>query len=229
MGMTREIEAYIEQLRLLFPRGRAWPEARGPVWEQLLRSLAVELTRIDGRLADLLVESDPRTAAETLEDYERVLGLPDPCFGGGETIEERRKMVVALTLMQGGQSPEYFVALAALFGFDIEVEEVFAGMRPGISEFGDGEFAMDWSGFEIGSATFGDAAMFGEPAAPFGWWLYGTAIEARRWEFGTTRFGDVFLDFSNRILECLITRFQPAHTRVWIVLDATAAVAALEN
>ena len=80
---------YVEQLRALFPRGKAWPEARGPVWDSLLRSLAGELQRFDGRLCDLLEESDPRTTVEALEDWERVLGLPDACFGSGGTVDER--------------------------------------------------------------------------------------------------------------------------------------------
>jgi uncharacterized protein YmfQ (DUF2313 family) len=195
----------------------------------LLRSLAGELQRFDGRLCDLLEESDPRTTVEALEDWERVLGLPDACFGSGGTVDERRRIVVALLLMQGGQSAAYFVSLAALFGWEIAVEEVFPGLQMDISHFGECEFAVDWSGFDLGPACFGDAALFGESAAPFGWWAYGPATEASRWEFGSTNFGDAFLDFSNRILECLLARFKPAHTRVWTVLNATDVVAALET
>jgi len=227
---VRSQSAYVEQLRALFPRGKAWPEARGPVWESLLVSLAGELARFDDRLCALIEESDPRTTVEALEDYERVLGLPDSCFGFGQTFDDRRRLVVALLLMQGGQSPKYYVDLAALFGHIITVEEVFPNHMLGVAHFGETEFAIDWSGLEFGAADFNDGGtVFGSPAAPFGWWVYGTATEASQWEFGVTSFDEPFLDFSNRVLECLLERFKPAHTRVWTVLNATDAVAALEN
>lgn len=221
MAVTREIDAYVEQLRALFPRGRAWPEARGPVWDQLLRSLAVELQRIDGRLADLLRERDPRTAIETLEDYERELGLPDPCFGGGQTTDERRQLVVALTLMQGGQSPEYFVALAALFGRAVTVEEVFP-LRAGISRAGDR------CGSPTRSLSAGGLCVspLTEPAAPFEWWVLAEATEARHARAGECRAGDPVIAWGDRLLECLFARFRPAHTECFFAFDARAAIAA---
>jgi len=171
-----------------------------------------------------------RTTVEALEDYERILGLPDPCFGFGQSFDERRRLVVALLLMRGGQSPEYFVDLAALFGHEITVEEVFPNHMLGVGHFGETEFSIDWSGLEFGGAEFNDGGtVFGSPAAPFGWWVYGSATEASAWQFGTTAFGEPFLDFSNPVLECLLERFKPAQTRVWPVLNAVDAVTALEN
>ncbi len=43
----------------------------------VLTGLAEELTRIELRALDLIEESDPRSAEETIEQWEEMLGLPD--------------------------------------------------------------------------------------------------------------------------------------------------------
>lgn len=224
MTETRSLDAYAEQLRALFPRGRGWPEARGPVWDQLLRSLAPELARIDARLGDLIEEADPRTTVEALEDHERVLGLPDPCLGFGQTIDERRQMVVALYLMRGGQTPEYYQKLALLFGREIEVIEVFPSIADE-SAAGD-ELAEQFVTADAGSSA-GEFLL--DAAAPFAWWTASAAAEATEPTAGEADTGDLLLDFGDRRLECLIARFKPSHTIAHHIYDASAALAAFRG
>ena len=222
---VRSAESYVEQLRALFPRGRVWPEARGPVWTQLLRALAEELRRVDGRFADLLNEADPRTAFEALEDYERVLGLPDACFGFGQSIEDRRRLVVAILLLEGGQTPAYFKAMAALFGQEItEIIEGFPAVA-GVMRSGD-NLNKRWLKFHAGSKA---GTLLGSAGAPFAWWIKAKADRASIFRAGSSKSGDSLLGFGNTTLECLIGRFKPAHTKAHFIYNATEAVAALEG
>lgn len=123
MSLIRTIDDYADAVAKVLPRGRAWPEARGPVWLSLLRSLAPELHRTDTRMVQLIEEADPRTCVETLEDWERVLGLPDPCAPENFTFDERRNAVIAQLRARGGASVEYFTGLAADRGYEVEIAE----------------------------------------------------------------------------------------------------------
>jgi uncharacterized protein YmfQ (DUF2313 family) len=119
MGMT--VEAYARQLTQLLPRGPLWTTEAGSVLGKLLLGLAEELARIDARGEVLLDEADPRTADETLEDWERVLGITPP---DGATENKRRVAAAAKYVARGGQTPSYFVALAASLGITATVTEI---------------------------------------------------------------------------------------------------------
>lgn len=214
-------EAYATQLAALFPRGRAWPQMGGPNWRQLCAALAVELRRVDSRVADLCDEADPRTATEALEDFERVLGLPDACLGEMTDIEDRRRVVIALLTMIGGASPEYFEALGAAFGRPCVVEEAFT-FSAGISAAGDA-LNDEWQDAEAGVLDAGDFLL--DAAAPFFWWVTSEASWAREFSAGEAAAGDALLDFGDPLLECLIARFRPAHTIALHQFDASAALA----
>lgn len=212
---------YALALQKLFPRGRGWPEAGGSNWAQLLKALAVEPSRVDARALDLLRESDPRTCEETLPDWEAMLGLPDPCFGNPQTFEERRALVVALLRIEGGQSPEYFEHLAALFGTAITVSEEFV-FTAGLSSSGDG-LADEWPVLECGIGEAGD--FVAAAGAPFCWWVESEATSASEFVCGDSTSGDLLFDFTEPPIACLINRFKPAHTRVHHDINASRALA----
>ncbi len=119
MGMT--VEAYARQLTQLLPRGPLWTTEAGSTLGKLLLGLSEELARIDARGEVLLDEADPRTADETLEDWERVLGITPP---DGATENKRRVAAAAKYVARGGQTPSYFVALAASLGITATVTEI---------------------------------------------------------------------------------------------------------
>ena len=79
---------------------------------------------VDGRAADLLErESDPRLTIELLPDWERNWGLPDPCYTAPLTIDERQLALVMRMTMQGAQSREFFIGVAAQIGYHITISE----------------------------------------------------------------------------------------------------------
>jgi uncharacterized protein YmfQ (DUF2313 family) len=111
-------ERYARQLKQLLPRGALWNLAPGSWLSNLLLAIADEFARIDARAETLIDEWDPRTALETLADWERVLGLPSI----GDTAA--RQLAAASRLAaRGGSTPAYFIALAASLGFVATYDE----------------------------------------------------------------------------------------------------------
>jgi uncharacterized protein YmfQ (DUF2313 family) len=106
--------AYARQLKALLPPGVLWSTEAASALSKLLLGIADELARIDGRAADLLEEWDPRTADETLEDWERVLGITP---GESDTEAARRLAITAKVIARGGSTPYYFMQLAVALGF----------------------------------------------------------------------------------------------------------------
>lgn len=68
--------------------------------------------------ADLiLTEADPRTTYHLLPDWERVLGLPDPCASPLATVQQRQAAVVAKNTKREGQSRPLFIDIAAKYSY----------------------------------------------------------------------------------------------------------------
>jgi uncharacterized protein YmfQ (DUF2313 family) len=190
-GALMDALQYREQLQALLPQGGAWPREPGAVLTLLLDGMASELARVDRRGLDLLREADPATTLELLPEWERVAGLPDPCAGPAETVQERRDRLVALLTNPGGQSRQHFVGLAAAYGFAITITE----------------FAVLRAGFRAGARCNGRA------------WAYAWRVNApeetvRFFRAGQSFAGERLASWGNAILECVITRARPAHTTV---------------
>jgi uncharacterized protein YmfQ (DUF2313 family) len=116
--------AYARQLKQLLPPGRLWNLEPGSWLERTLLAIADELARIDARGAQLVDEWDPSTALETLDDWERVLGITPP---GGATAGERQIAITAAYVARGGQSAAYFIGLASRLGFVATVTDTGLG------------------------------------------------------------------------------------------------------
>jgi len=114
----------VETLRNLFPVGATWRRPFPPVLDGLLLAIAAEGELILGR-AEVLrdVEADPRTAVETLSDWERAYGLPDCAQDQPPSGEERRARLLEKVRNQGGSTIERIKAKAALVGYDVEIVE----------------------------------------------------------------------------------------------------------
>jgi hypothetical protein len=112
--------SYVRQLKLLMPPGVAFDLEEGTSDVKVLEALADELARVDGRGVDLINEADPRTADETIADWEQALSLPDdqiPVIPA--TLAERRIAVTQKYTNRGGQNTAFFTALAAACGYTL--------------------------------------------------------------------------------------------------------------
>lgn len=110
-----------DALKLLFPL-----EMGG----EFAADLEIEGALLDAaqaRAAALLSEMFPATCNESLADWERVLGLPDPCTGPLSSVQQRRQAAVAKDAAGGALSRPYFIALAASLGYAITIDEGIGG------------------------------------------------------------------------------------------------------
>lgn len=204
--------AYLAMLQQLLPRGAAWTREPEAVLTALLTAIADELSCIDAKAADLLRETDPRYALELLADWERNLGLPDPCTGPLELLQDRRAAVVERIANQGGQSPAYFEATLAARGFPEARVREFLPFVAGRAVAGD-RLTNPQRAFRAGYARAGDALTNNEN------WLYTWAVDAPNFSFayfraGQSTAGEPLRTWSNAPLECLVHELQPAHTLV---------------
>ncbi|GCL64301.1 tail protein [Rubrivivax pictus] len=185
-------DEYRDALAGLLPTGAAWPRDPASALLQLVRSFAAELERLDMRAAQLLAETDPATTTELLPDWERVVGLPDPCVTTGQTVAERRQALEGRLTSVGGQSRRFFIELAARLGYSITIDEfasAAAATAAGISFTGDG-WAHTW-----------------RVNIP-------TTVAVTPFRVGAGAVGEPLRVWSNEVIECQFNRYKPAHTRV---------------
>lgn len=137
--------AYARQLKELLPPGLVWLLGVDSVISKTLHAIATEFARIDARGLDLLEEADPRTTDELLEDWERVLGLPDGCVPTLPALDSDRRFAIAQKLTtRGGQSRAFFVASALSLGFTSTIEEFWdLPLRVGF-RCGDRCYGIEW-------------------------------------------------------------------------------------
>lgn len=191
MGLTDA--DYLNQLQALLPPGPAWPRDADAPLTRLLDALSVELARVDGQAWRLVEEADPRTTAELFLDWERVAALPDPCaeaFGGEQTMSQRRAALVGRLTTLGGQSPAYFIGVAAAIGYAITITE--------------------FPRFTVNSAV--SEAIYGG-AWNFAWQVNAALNTVTTFNVKST-VADPLAAWGNALLECVIERLKPAHTDV---------------
>ncbi|MGA0569656.1 YmfQ family protein [Variovorax sp. VNK109] len=111
-------ERWLAALQALLPPGDALTREPGANLTRLLGAVAELFGLTHEQLEDLRAQSsDPLQASEMLEDWERLLGLPDDCMVGVPlSLLERRSIALQRLTEVGGQSRAYFIDLAARFG-----------------------------------------------------------------------------------------------------------------
>ena len=191
--MAHSEQDYTGILQGLLPQGAAWPREPDATLTRLLSAFAAGLLAADRRMEDLTVESDPRAARALLTDYERMLGLPDPCLHLSDTLQERRADVVGRLTWTGGQSRAYFIEIAALIGYrDITIAEY----RP----------------FICGIGRCGDS-LDGPHTNRFFWRVAVPGARVTWFRAGASQAGERLGEIDRASdLECLLQRYKPAHT-----------------
>jgi len=186
--MARSSSAYLAKLQALLPSGAAWPRDPDSILSKFLAVSADTLARVDARADDLINEADPRTTYELLPDWERNLGLPDPCMGPILQLDARRAQVIARYTSEGGQSIPYFVAIAASLGFEITIEE-----------------------YQLWNCESSCEDPMLDVAWAFAFTVHAPEVNVTHWTCEDSC--ETPLDsFGNEPLECLIRRYAPAHT-----------------
>lgn len=185
------IERYTAMIQNLLPIGWAWPRQKNTNMELMITALAGEPQRVDKRVQNMLEESYPLTTNELLTDWESAMGLPEECEGLAETVQKRREAVHQKLATLGGQSPQFYIDIAAAIGFTVTITE----FRPFVAgdDAGDQVWGDDWAHvFQVN--------------APEETISYLNAGEGSA--------GEPLATWGNDVLECVISRHKPAHAAV---------------
>jgi uncharacterized protein YmfQ (DUF2313 family) len=196
---SRPAAAVAAEVRAHLPPGWIWPRVEGSTLTALLDPLVLGLAGHEQMAAEALMEVDPREASLCLVDYERVLGA-DPCGRdpGAMPLSERRLFAWQRWTARGGQSPAYYIDLAAKRGVAIAIRE-FRVSAAGVMAAGD-ELVPEGEQFTW------------EVHLPFSRGVVFTA--------GTSTSGELLYDIVLTGIECDLNRLKPAHTELAFVYGA---------
>jgi uncharacterized protein YmfQ (DUF2313 family) len=114
---------YSGLLERLLPAGPVWTRTPSSHLMKLVAGLAPSLARPEAAMADLKREADPARAIDLLAEWEEALSIPDACAQSDLGLADRQARLVASLVPRGGQTPAYFVALAAAAGVGITIRE----------------------------------------------------------------------------------------------------------
>lgn len=184
------VEQYKQFLLKLLPRGMAWPREKQWYVSKLIDAIAQEFYRVQLRADVLLQEKDPRATLELLEEWEKVVGIPDGCAPPAPTLDRRRADIVARLTQEGSLDKQFFIDFAAYLGFTITITEY----RP----------------FRVGFSHPGDPLSNGD-------WVYtflvtGPVETINFFSAGRNQVGDPLANWGNQFLECAINKRKPAET-----------------
>lgn len=115
----RDRASFQHALLAMLPEGPVWPRALDSTLARTLLALAEPVARWAEDCAVYLVrEAFPPTSELLLSDWERVLGLPEPCIPVPQTMPERQAAVLEkLQRRPGGASKAYFIEIAHKLGY----------------------------------------------------------------------------------------------------------------
>jgi len=183
---------YLALLQRLFPIGRIWPRDSDAIQTETLSGFAPTFARVNDRANYLLVDAFPTTTYELLPEWEKTLGLPDPCAGPAQTLQGRRGQVVARLTATDSPTPASFIAQAAKLGYTITITQ-FAPARVGRLAVGQPLYGAGWAHV---------------------WQINAPLTTVTSFRVGVSAVGDPLTSFGNAPLECSINARAPAHTTV---------------
>jgi len=121
--MARTYKEYRQVLQSLLPTGKFWTRAESSDLTKLLNGLAEVFTRTEERSLELIQESVPSHATETLEEWELDFNIPDEGYELESTTEGRRSVIKAKFIAVGQQDQGYFDDIATALGYDVSITE----------------------------------------------------------------------------------------------------------
>jgi uncharacterized protein YmfQ (DUF2313 family) len=153
--MARDPKDYLKLLLSLLPLGISWSRSPNSRIYEFLYSEAEELSRIDDRSQELIIEGQTKKTSELLNDYELDFGLPEVMPNGSIndpdlTDDERRSRLNAKLNLVGQQYKDYFLYIVDSYNYIGTI--------------------VEWSPCWTGLAICGDSC--GKLANLFLWTLY---------------------------------------------------------
>lgn len=93
--MTPSHKRWTQAMLKLRPRGFAWPRGDDTVQAGIFRGLAGLFREFWAFAIGAVEQWQPSKTCSRLDDWERALGLPDPCLGYSTDNEDRRRAIIA--------------------------------------------------------------------------------------------------------------------------------------
>ncbi len=189
-GVVYSDEACVAAFQRLLPTGPIWPRDPASTQAQTILPLVKGYTRNADAALALLTDAFPLAPVQLLPEWQRTLGLPDPCAGPSPTLQVAQQQVNACFVASGGQSQAYFIGVAAALGYTITITQ-FAPFRAGRSRAGDPANGQDWA---------------------FTWQINAPPIVIEYFRAGDATAGEPLATWGNAVLQCEMQRLSPAHT-----------------
>lgn len=121
---VRTLDEQTNSLASYLPEGRVWASKNiaNSVTRGLLAGLSGELLRSTALVEEFRNEILPDNTTLFLDEWERAVGIPDDCFTGQGTLEERRNDVLAKLAGLGVQTAEDLRRLALrVYGVELTI------------------------------------------------------------------------------------------------------------
>lgn len=185
---------YAQQLYKLLPPGPAWPTEPDSASAKVFEPAGTASADLHSRADFLIEEADARTTSELLADWERVVGLPDPCLDPPKSTAERRRRVTQRLTYQGGQSAAFFIALLATLGYPGATVTEFRPMKCNSKC----NAALNQGGWR------------------YGWRVNVPAAVNKKVMTVTGRCNDPLASWGNPGLLCLLATHKPAHAVLFV-------------
>lgn len=185
-------QQYAQAFIQLLPLGLLFETDQESTLYQLILAICANYEIFDTFTDEFMTEVYPDTTTELLIDWETEFGLPDECSQADDTIETRRKLLMAKYNALGGQTAAYYIMLAAYLGYTITITE-FTGFRTNINRTNDVLYGEDWQWVWQVNCSLTNAVYF-------------------RTNLSTTN--EPLIDYGNERLICFMNKYKPAHTEV---------------
>lgn len=119
----RDLNQYADSLAAYMPGGELFASrsVQDSNFRKLILGMAGELFRANGLLREYSNEILPDTTNKFIDEWESAVGIPDSCFSGAGTNDERRRDILVKLASLGVQTAQDFVDLALLFGLTVTV------------------------------------------------------------------------------------------------------------
>lgn len=131
-----DLEDYANALAQNLPGGQLYiaKDVDGTLLRDLINGLSGEGVRLDNFLSLIAINHNPAVTVDYIDEWEAALGIPDECFSGpgnNNTLADRQRDVVVKFARLNISTREEYIALAALYGFDITINNgIFYGGWP---------------------------------------------------------------------------------------------------
>ena len=159
-----------------------------------LLGVGIECSQAESYIYAFVDQFDINITENFINEWESVVGIPDSCFSGTGTLEERQRDVIAKISSFGVSTEQQFIDLAAQYGYTITIEH---------RNFNSTPFDMLFD-YPLGS---------GADAGKFTMFVIFQGVSTPQNIFDM-QFNYIFEDGPYNIVICLFNKLKPANTLI---------------